>query len=314
MWYHEPRRIGLSRDERTPQEVKTREGRRLAIDVAGAPNGTPVFLIHGTPGSKGGPRPRNIVLYRLGVRLISYDRPGYGDSDRHEGRTVGDAAHDVEDIADALRIERFAVVGRSGGGPHALACAAILAERMTRAAVLVGVAPPDAPDLDWFSGMTEANVSEYTTADADPLALVDRLTRRAEHARIDPESMFRFLEPQLSPPDRRVVDDIAIRRLLSSTYVHALRDGAAGWIDDALAFRKDWNVDLSRVTAPVKLWHGADDTFSPVAHTYWLADRIQRADVEVASNAAHFGAVEILPRILAWLTVPVTADASASRT
>ena len=99
--------------------------RLLTIDVSGAPDGAPVFLLHGTPGSRNGPKPRSSVLYRLGVRLICYDRPGYGGSSRVPDRRVADAARDVEMIADKLKLGRFAVVGRSGGGPHALACSAL---------------------------------------------------------------------------------------------------------------------------------------------------------------------------------------------
>src|SRR5215469_3490909 len=110
------------------------------VESWGAPKGRPVFLLHGTPGSRRGPRPRASVLYRLGVRLIGYDRPGYGASDRRPGRQVGDAAADVRAIADALGLDRFAVVGRSGGAPHALACAALLSGRVTRVAAMVGLA------------------------------------------------------------------------------------------------------------------------------------------------------------------------------
>ncbi|MEV5498836.1 alpha/beta fold hydrolase [Nonomuraea fuscirosea] len=113
--------------------------RRLAVAQRGLiPRGSPVFYLHGTPGSRVGPLPKHGLLYRLGIRLITYDRPGYGDSDRQVGRQVGDVASDVATIADRLGLDRFAVVGRSGGGPHALACAALLGDRVTRAAVLVG--------------------------------------------------------------------------------------------------------------------------------------------------------------------------------
>lgn len=125
-----------------------------------------MFLLHGTPGSRLGPAPRPSVLYRMGIRLITFDRPGYGGSDRSLGRTVSAAADDVRLIADALGIGRFGVVGRSGGAPHALACAALIPERIARAGSLVGLAPPDAADLDWFDGMTEANVLAYVNAAA----------------------------------------------------------------------------------------------------------------------------------------------------
>src|SRR5688572_21098379 len=112
--------------------MKAAGGPDLSVSISGSDDGEPVFLLHGTPGSRLGPKPRTSVLYRLGVRLICYDRPGYGGSARRGKRTVADAARDVAAIADQLGIERFAVAGRSGGGPHALACAALLPDRVTR--------------------------------------------------------------------------------------------------------------------------------------------------------------------------------------
>jgi pimeloyl-ACP methyl ester carboxylesterase len=149
--------------------------------------------------------------------------------------------------------------------------------------------------------MTDSNVDEYNAADADLSILAARLKERAAHTQRDPESLVAFLRPELSDPDRRVVDDVAIRRLLAATYSEAVRHGADGWIDDAMAFRKNWGVDFKAITAPVLLWHGADDRFSPVSHTRWLARQIHTAEVEVRPGLAHFGAVEILPRILNWL-------------
>ena len=127
---------------------------------AWAPTGWPVFLLHGTPGSLHGPRPRGIFLYRLGVRLISYNRPGYPGSTRVEDRIVADAAGDVETIADNLDMDQFSVIGRSGGAPHALACAADnrLRDRLICTAALSSLAPCDAEGLDWFAGMADSNI------------------------------------------------------------------------------------------------------------------------------------------------------------
>ena len=272
------------------------------METSGAPDGLPVFLMHGTPGSRGGPRPRSSVLYRMGVLLVSYDRPGYGGSTRVPGRTVGDAAADVAAIADALGLDRFAVAGRSGGGPHALACAALLAGRVTRSAALVSIAPPDAPGLAWFDGMARSNMDDYGMADRDVALFTERLLARADRARRDPESLMAQLRAELTHSDLRVIDDAAMRRLITDTYAEAMRFGGHGWVDDALAFRRDWGFRLADVTGEVLLWHGADDSFSPVGHTEWLASRVPHARVEVQADTAHFGAVEILPQALAWLT------------
>jgi pimeloyl-ACP methyl ester carboxylesterase len=122
------------------------------------------------------------MLYRLGIRLICYDRPGYGGSERCPDRSVANAAADVRTIADALRLGTFAVAGRSGGAPHALACAARLGERVQSVAALVGLAPPDASDLDWYDGMTDSNTAEFGRADADPGAIAETLTERGRSA------------------------------------------------------------------------------------------------------------------------------------
>jgi pimeloyl-ACP methyl ester carboxylesterase len=282
-------------------EVRAPDGRTLAAESWGTPHGTPVFLIHGTPGSRNGPRPRGIVLYRLGVRLISYDRPGYGDSSRHFGRTVADAANDLAAIADHLKIDRFSVVGRSGGGSHALACAALLGDRVDRVAALVSLAPSDAEGLDWYDGMTGSNVEEYSRVDDDRNGIQDDLAKRAMEIRDDPEQLLKLLLPELAGPDRRIVDDVAIRRLLAKTYSEGLRHSADGWIDDVLAFRRPWGFNLADISAPTLLWHGADDRFSPVGHTRWLADRIPHAKALVEEGASHFSAMEVLPRILSWI-------------
>ena len=318
----------MTREPVTIEHVTTDDGRRLAVDVTGAPDGYPVFLLHGTPGSRNGPKPRGIVLYRLGLQLICYDRPGYGGSDRNEGRTVRDAAGDVATIADKMGINRFAVVGRSGGGPHALACAAVMPERVSSTAVLVSLAPSDAVGLDWYHGMNRHNVHEYGAADVDAQALLSDLTSWAEQAQRDPRRFIDLVESELSEPDERVVGDVVLRRLLLDTYTEALRQGAAGWIDDVLAFRKPWEIELSNITSRVRLWHGEDDQFSPVNHTRWLSHHLPRAQVEVQiqSGIGHFGAVEVLPEILSWVvdgldepgqalapTSPVQAEAVAPR-
>jgi pimeloyl-ACP methyl ester carboxylesterase len=281
--------------------VRVADGRRLSIEFSGHPEGNAVFLLHGMPGSRLGPRPRGMVLYRLGVRLVCFDRPGYGDSDRLAGRRVADVAADVAAIADAYGIERFAVVGRSGGGPHALACAALLPDRVIRAAVLVGLAPPGAAGLDWFDGMAASNVVSFAAATAGHEPLAARLTPAAEEIRANPGSWLARLHAELPDADRRVIGDAGIRALLVAAHAEALRRSAYGWIDDAMALFSNWGFDPAAVTVPVLLWHGEHDVFSPVGHARWLARQIPGATVVVQSGAAHFGALNVLPDVLHWL-------------
>ncbi|WP_214416110.1 alpha/beta fold hydrolase [Sphaerisporangium fuscum] len=260
-----------------------------------------MFLLHGTPGSRIGPCPRGSVLYRLGVRLITFDRPGYGRSDRLVGRTVAAAAADVEAIADALGLDRFSVVGRSGGGPHALACAALLPGRVTRVAVLVGLAPRAAEGLDWFGGMTPSNVKEYTVALAGRSRFADWLAPAAREIRTDPASLIAGLYAELPEDDRRMVANPGVRAMLLENYAEALRHSEDGWIDDAIAFCSPWGFELERITVPTLLWHGEKDRFSPIGHSRWLATRIPTATMKVEPDAAHFGALAVLPDVLPWL-------------
>ena len=276
-------------------------GRRLAIEECGEPDGKPVFLMHGTPGSRLGPRPRTIILHQLGIRLIAFDRPGYGRSDRNFGRKVADVAADVAAIADALELDRFAVLGRSGGGPHALACAALLPDRTTRVAALVGLAPSEADGLDWFAGMTQANIAEYSAARLGHSAVAERLEPAAARIRADPSRMIAQLYPDLTAFDRQVLTDIGIRRMLLSNYAEGLRLSADGWIDDVMAFTAPWGFDPGDIAVPTLLWHGAEDRFAPTGHGIWLGGHIPGAVAIIDRGRSHFDALDVLPWVLVWL-------------
>ncbi|WP_075779735.1 alpha/beta fold hydrolase [Streptomyces acidiscabies] len=283
-------------------EVFTGDGRRLAVEIAGDPRGFPVFLLHGTPGSRIGPAPRPMLLYHRRVRLITYDRPGYGSSDRLPGRSVAHVAEDVAAIADALGVERFAVVGRSGGVPHALACAALLAGRVTRVAVLVSLAPRDAAGLDWFAGMSASNVHEYAQAVTGPDHLAASLRARSVAIRADPRKLLSQLRWELTESDLRVIADAGIRGMLIRSYAEALSVSADGWVDDALSFCVPWGFALDAISVPVLLWHGEQDVFAPASHTRWLAEHIPGRTVVVHPRAAHFAALRVLPDIVTWLS------------
>ncbi|MCQ9184081.1 alpha/beta hydrolase [Streptomyces sp. IBSBF 2953] len=284
----------------TLDHVRTADGRRLRVECSGDPRGRPVFLLHGTPGSRVGPRPRAMYLYQRGVLLISYDRPGYGGSDRRPGRRVADVVDDVAAVADALGMDRFAVVGRSGGAPHALACAALLPHRVTRAAALVALAPRDAEGLDWFAGMAPSNIDEFSTAVSAPEQFEARLIPRTDSIRSDPARLLEDLRKEMTADDWKIVSDSGVRSMLLRNYCEALRSSPYGWIDDAFALTTPWGFDPACIQAPVMLWHGARDAFSPVSHSSWLAERIPRATSVIEPSAAHFGALRALPEVLRW--------------
>jgi pimeloyl-ACP methyl ester carboxylesterase len=259
-----------------------------------------------------------MVLYQLGIRLIAYDRAGYGGSTRRQGRKVVDAAADVEDIAESLGLQDISVVGRSGGGPHALACAARLAGnepsgvRVRSAAVLVSLAPPDAPELDWFAGMTESNVREYRNAIDNRDMLRSSLVQNADAIRAEPTALLTNLDDEMPQADRHVVADAGIRRMLHQNFTSAIQNNADGWIDDALAFTMPWGFEPAEITVPTLLWHGENDVFSPVDHFTWLAGQIEHATVVLEPWVAHFAAVPVLPKVLGWLREHATEDPTTS--
>jgi pimeloyl-ACP methyl ester carboxylesterase len=135
--------------------------------------------------------------------------------------------------------------------------------------------------------------------------LTKQLQARAEQVAKDPLSLIEFLRHQMTESDRHILEDVAIRELFTNSYREALRGGRPdGWLDDVLALRRPWGFSLGSIRTPVRLWHGAEDTFAPSSHTRWLGDRIPGAQVFIESGVAHFGAVDVLPSFLSWLVTP----------
>ena len=281
--------------------VELPDRRTIAVETSGSARGKPVFLLHGTPGSRIGQAPRGALLSWMGIRLITFDRPGYGDSDRLPGRRVVDGAADVAAVADALGLKEFGVVGRSGGAPHAMACAALLPERVTQTAVLVSLAPRNAVGLDWYAGMTPANVRDHSSAHNGNVTLAPSLRARSRDIRNDPYRLVAALKEQMPASDLRIVSDQGVRAMLQANFREAMRSpDAGGWIDDVVAFNQDWGFDPADIPGPVLIWHGQDDVFCPVEHARWLAERIPRSVLHIAPRAAHFGVLRDLPAILQW--------------
>jgi pimeloyl-ACP methyl ester carboxylesterase len=219
-----------------------------------------------------------------GIRLIGYDRPGYGGSARHTGRSVGDCAADVEAIADALGLERFATWGISGGGPHALACAALCGDRLGAVASLAAVAPYEADGLDWLAGMGESNLEEFGAARAGEPALRRFLERDAEEMRNTQASdLVKVMETLLGPADVAVLSDELANELLQGA-AHGLTNGVDGWLDDDFAFIRPWGFDIATIDRPVLLLQGADDRFVPAAHGNWLAERVPGVEARLTGD------------------------------
>jgi pimeloyl-ACP methyl ester carboxylesterase len=265
------------------------DGRTLAYEQIGAADGVPVFVLHGTPGSRlSGQHPDPARVSQAGLRVITYDRPGYGRSTRHPGRSVVDCVADVAAIADELGIERFFVTGGSGGGPHALAVAARLPDRVIRAESNVGAAPYDAPGLDFFAGMDPKNVKEMSWALEGEETLAPELEREAQTAlaQLDEDPTALLSEFDLSEADRAVLTQEIVRRHMRESFREAVANGVWGWVDDDLAFMKPWGFDVEEIRVPVQVRYGAGDVLVPAAHGAWLAAHVADA-VVVDEGAGH---------------------------
>ena len=267
--------------------VVTADGRGLLVREWGSLDGSPVIAHHGTPSCRLARPGSEADDGWTGVRVISFDRPGYGGSPPRPGRNVGAAAEDVAAIADALGLERFAVYGVSGGGPHALACAALLGERVTRVAVSGSVAPADDPQLDWFGDMHPLSVPELRAAMQGRAELRAARTalRGGPAGRPRSAASDAWLDG-LPASDRRILLDPARRELDAIADVEANRQAGEGWIDDDLALVRPWGFELESIAVPVRLWHGEADILIPPTHSRRLARRIPAAELVLAGAGA----------------------------
>lgn len=276
--------------EETAEFVQTSDGRTLAYAQIGDPDGKPVFVLHGTPGSRlSGRHPDPARVADAGLRVVTYDRPGYGRSNRHPGRDVVDCVADVAAIANALGIERFVVTGGSGGGPHALAVAARLPERVIRAACNVSGAPYDAPDLDWFEGMDPENVKEFGWAVEGEETLARELQKEADKllTRLDEDPATVLGDFQLSKADQTVLRDQIVRQQMRKSLREALALGIWGWVDDDRAWVKPWGFEVQEIRVPVQVRYGATDVLVPAEHGTWLARHVPNATVIIDHEAGH---------------------------
>jgi pimeloyl-ACP methyl ester carboxylesterase len=271
----------------TTHEVTAADGRTLAVIEAGAADGPVLLGQHGTPGSGRLYRTEIESAERLGVRLLAYSRPGYAGSTPHPGRSVADAASDVAAIMDALGAERFATYGWSGGGPHALACAALLEGRCSAAATIAGAAPADASDLEFTAGMGEGNVVEFGTASKgrEPLAELLR-GEAADLAAVTAGQLAEAMAPHLSAPDAGVLTG-ELAEHLHTMILDGLAPGIDGWLDDDLAFVKAWGFDVASIDVPVSIWQGGDDLMVPGGHGRWLAEHVAGAEAQLLPEEGH---------------------------
>ena len=298
--------------------IGTTDGRSLTVYDAGDPAGRPILFHHGTP-SSGVPYDRHVGLARQqGVRLLSYDRAGYGDSTRKPERAVADIGRDVEAIADALELDEFATWGLSGGGPHALATAAALPDRVVAVASAASIAPPDRPELDLTEGMGDGNIVEFGLAQQGEEALRPALERDfADLGDLDVPGFIEAMRPFLSDVDAAALDGELGAYVLAG-FRRSLARSVDGWVDDDLALTRSWGFELESIRVPTLVVQGRQDLMVPWAHGEWLAHNLPAAEAWLREDEGHLTLfVNVVPHIHEWLLahfvsagVPVGGSAS----
>ena len=269
-------------------------GRVLHFEVSGpvAP-GAPVLVFHhGQPGAALIPDDLAAAAGRHGLAVVMISRPGYASSGRHPGRRVADAAADVEAVLDHLGAGRFVTAGWSGGGPHTLACGALLAPRCAAVAVLAGVAPYDGvTDLDFTAGMGPENVAEFEALISGDPGLEDRIAAECrELATITPEQVVEGMGGLVSEPDVAVLE-AGESRYIAAEFNLACGRGRYGYWDDGVAFVEPWGFDLDTLSVPVTVWVAGQDLMVPAAHGRWLAAHIPGAEMVEMADEGHISMV-----------------------
>lgn len=268
-------------------DVVLADGRHLSVhDSGGEPSSGLTVVWHtGSPQTGALIAPVVEAAERRGVRLVSYGRPGYADSTRRIGRDVASAASDVDQFTTVLGVDRFAVMGASGGGPHALSCAALLRERVVGAVTFAGIAP-FTPAFDWFGGMQAPGGLRSALAGG-----VGARERFAETDDFDAASFVARDWKTLEGPWSALGEDAQA----------AGRAGAEGLVDDDVAFTTPWGFDLAEIACPGLIVQGGLDRVVPRAHGEWLAGSVTDAELWLRPSDGHISVLEAVPMAFDWL-------------
>lgn len=281
------------------RDIELPDGRTLHLydtGTSGDADELAVFWHHGTPNTGAPPAPLYAAARRLGVRWVSIDRPGYGGSTPLHGRDVAAVAGDVGAAVDALGIDTFAVYGHSGGGPHAIACGALLGDRVLGVVSVAGLAPYD-PDLGWLAGMAPGPAAGLRAA----------VEGRAAKERFEADAGF-------DPTSFTTADYLTLKGpwgWFDEVVGPAVAAGPGGLIADDLAYVAPWGFDPADVRAPMLLVHGEDDRMVPCAHSVWLAERCPTAELWTEPDDGHLSVLRRAEDALGWLVDRARADVRA---
>lgn len=289
-------------DSETVELIKLEDGRDLAIRQSGY--GThAIFDFHGSPSSRLNPTLRNPILNMLDVKVISFDRPGYGRSTNKPNRQIGDTADDVRQIADVLGIERFGLISRSGGVAHALGCAALLPERVTGLVGLAGLAPPDILQ-EWSSEMAESNRVKHALARHNPQALMEEYNQHARNTQKADCALYDHIYPDLAASDLEIIPRYSpLQVLISQSHKEGLRQDGLGWFEDTLAIHhpEGWGFDIGSIQCSTLLIQGNQDPFVQISHTTSLCRSIPDSMALIYDDFGHFSTMEFMSAALAHL-------------
>lgn len=281
--------------------ISLTDGRSLSYAEYGDPQGKPVFFFHGTPGSRFF-HPEDEITRRFGVRLITTDRPGYGDSTFQPRRRLLDWAVDVAQLADSLGIDSFAVAGHSGGGPHALACGYALPGRVLRAATLSGAGPVGAPGIT--RDMTALNRLGFKFGHLLPWTIFRILVRTLYHQRaVDPARAIDNETGKRPPADDAVIAMQGVREMCIQSEEEAFRPGITGMSWDALLITRPWGFMLEEIKVPVHIWHGSADRSTTVAMAKFMGGKIAGSRTTILPDAGHMLLIPYWQAILEDLIV-----------
>ena len=289
--------------DRSRQTFSLPDGRDLCFAEWGDPDGFPVVVLHGTPGGRLFRHPDESKYAEAGARVITYDRPGYGGSTRRRRRSIVDCVADVTALADRLGLGEFSADGGSGGGPHVLALAARLRDRLRRVRCEVGIVPWGTPGIDWFAGMDPMNVTEFGWALEGEEVLAPEIEREmremAERVAQDPAALLGDFD--IDQADRAVLSRSDMAGMIREMTEDLVRGGHWGWVDDDLAFTKPWGFELDDVRVPVEIRYGAHDVLVPAAHGAWLAENVPGASAVVEEGQGHLGDPDQVVSLTRWL-------------
>jgi pimeloyl-ACP methyl ester carboxylesterase len=273
----------------TVQDVRLDDGRTVRVHDTGDTIASATLTLvwhHGSPQTGAPLAPLVAAAAERGIRLVSYGRPSYGGSTPKPGRDVASAASDVAQLADALGVDRFAAMGASGGGPHALACGALLPDRVIAVACLATLAPFGAEGLDWYAGMAGGGASLRAAEQGRAARVLFE-----ESSEFDPTSFIDRDYAALDGTWSSLGDDVGV----------ASAAGADGLIDDDLAYVGPWGFEVSAITQPVLLAHGDLDRVVPPAHSEWLLRQCPDAELWLRPHDGHVSILDVAPVAMDWL-------------